>query len=110
MFAWLIGVVALVLFCVMVVYPLLLAISDNNGVFTLTFSPADLDLDGDLDVLVHNRRNPGEFEVFAGGTLWINQDGIQGGRVGQFVYQRNDIEGGLASTTAELNGDGKPDV
>ena len=110
MFAWLIGVVALVLFCVMVVYPLLLAISDNDGVFTLTFSSVDLDLDGDLDVLVHNRRNPGEFEVFAGDTLWINQGGLQGGRVGQFAYQRNDIEGGLASTTAELNGDGEPDV
>ena len=68
-FAWLIGAVALVLFCVMVVYPFLLGIADSNGVFTLTFSTVDLGLDGDLDVLVHNRRNPGEFEVYAGGTL-----------------------------------------
>jgi hypothetical protein len=108
---WLIvtvAAVAVVLFCAMVVYPFLLGITDNDGIFTLTFSPADLDLDGDLDVLVHNRRNPGEFEVYAGGTLWINQGGAQGGQVGRFVYQRNDIEGGLASTTAELNGDGEP--
>lgn len=108
--AWLIGLVALVLFCAMVVYPWVLLVTDNGGVFTLTFSTADLDLDGDLDVLVHNRRNPGEFEVFAGGTLWINQGGLQGGQAGQLIYQRNDIEGGLASTLAELDGDEEPDV
>jgi hypothetical protein len=105
-----IGLAALVFFCVTVVYPWLLLVTDNGGIFTLTLSPTDLDLDGDLDVLVHNRRNPGEFEVFAGGALWINQGGLQGGQAGELVYQRNDIEGGLASTTAELDGDGEPDV
>lgn len=107
---WLVGLIALAVFCITVVYPWWLNVSDNGGVFTITFSPADLDLDGDLDVLVHNRRNPGEFEVFAGGALWVNQGGLQGGQEGQLVYQRNEIEGGLASATAELDGDGKPDV
>jgi len=108
--AWLVGLAALAVFCVTVVYPWMLLVTDNGGVFTLTFNPVDLDLDGDLDVLVHNRRNPGEFEVFAGGTLWINQGGLQGGQAGELIYQRNDIEGGLASTIAELDGDGEPDV
>jgi hypothetical protein len=102
-----IGLAALVFFCVTAVYPWLLLVTDNGGIFTLTLSPTDLDLDGDLDVLVHNRRNPGEFEVFAGGALWINQGGLQGGQAGELVYQRNDIEGGLASITAELDGDGE---
>ena len=108
--AWIIGLTVMVIICVTIGYSWFLMVIDEGGVFTLTFSPVDLDLDGDLDVLVHNRRNPGEFEVFAGGALWINQGGIQGGRAGQLVYQRNEIEGGLASTTAELNGDGEPDV
>jgi hypothetical protein len=109
--AWLIGLVALGLFfCAMVVYPWLLLVIDQGGAFHLTLSPADLDLDGDLDVLVHNRRNPREFEVFAGGILWINQGGLQGGQAGQLIYQRNDIEGGLASTLADLDSDGDPDV
>jgi hypothetical protein len=106
----LVGLAALSIFCVIVVYPWLLVLADNGGIFTLTLSTADLDLDGDLDVLVHNRRNPGEFEVFAGGALWINQGGLQNGQAGRMIYQRHDIEGGLASITAELNGDGEPDV
>ncbi len=108
--AWLIGLISLFLFCAMVVYPWLLLVTDNAGIFTLSLTPVDLDLDGDLDVLVHNRRNPGEFEVYTGGALWINQGGLQGGHAGQLVYQPNDIEGGLASISADLNGDSEPDV
>jgi len=93
-----------------VVHPFLLQISDQAGPWYLALSPADLDLDGDLDVLVHNMRKPAEFEAWAGGTLWINQGGMQGGQAGQFVYRRNDIEGGWASTPADLDGDGYPDV
>jgi hypothetical protein len=42
--------------------------------------------------------------------LWINQGGAQGGQAGEFVYRRNDIEGGWASATADLDLDKAPDV
>lgn len=110
---WLVGLVSLVVLAVLYaafVHPFLLQITDQAGPWYLTFSPADLDLDGDLDVLVHNMRHPAEFEAWAGGTLWINQGGLQGGQAGHFAYRRNDIEGGWASTTADIDGDGDPDA
>ncbi len=106
----LLGMAALAALCVIVGLPYILQISDQAGPFYITLSPADLDGDGDTDVLVHNMRKPARFEAWAGGTLWINQGGAQGGEAATFWYHRNDIEGGWASTLADLDGDGDPDV
>jgi hypothetical protein len=109
-FISLLVMLGLIFLSVVLVRPFYLDITDQAGPFYLTFSPADLDLDGDLDVLVHNMRKPGEFVAWSGGALWTNQGGIQGGQAGQFAYRLNDIEGGWTSTTADLDGDGYPDV
>jgi hypothetical protein len=79
-------------------------ITDQDGTFHLTYNTADLDQDGDLDVLVHNKRTPGEFEAYAGGTLWVNQGS------GDFTHRVNEVEGGWDSTLADLDGDGDQDV
>jgi hypothetical protein len=102
--------VALAALCVIVGRPYLLQISDQAGPFYITFSPADMEGDGDMDVLVHNMRKPGRFEAYAGGTLWTNQGGVQGGVAGMLARRLNDIEGGWASRLADLDGDGDPDV
>ena len=104
------GLLGLAAICAWVALPFMLQISDQAGPFYITFSPADMDGDGDTDVLVHNMRKPGRFEACSGGTLWTNQGGAQGGEAGIFTYRRNDIEGGWASTLADLDGDGDPDV
>lgn len=111
--ACLLGLVALVGLPVLyatVVRPFFLSVTDQGGPFHFTFNVTDLDLDGDLDVLVHGMRQPGEFEAYSGGALWINQSGLQRGKAGQFVSRLNDIQGGRDSTTADLDGDGDPDV
>ena len=95
---------------VRMVRPFLLLISDQGGPFYLSFSPADIDGDGDLDVLVHNMRNPEPFVAWSGGAIWTNQGNLQGGTPGQFSYRLNDIEGGQASTLADIDSDDDPDV
>ena len=43
------------------------------GDYHNTTSVADLDGDGDLDVLLHNRRHEAEFTAFAVATFWLHQ-------------------------------------
>ncbi len=43
------------------------------GDYHNTTSVGDLDGDGDLDVLLHNRRHEAEFTAFAVATFWLNQ-------------------------------------
>ena len=75
------GLVALGLFS----YYVWLVLSDNLGIFHNTADLADLDGDGDVDVILHNVRTESEFTAFAGTTLWFNQGD------GQFVARRNTV-------------------
>jgi hypothetical protein len=74
-FLAIIGLVVLGLFS----YYVWLVMSDNLGTYHNTTDLADLDGDGDLDVILHNVRTESEFTAFGGATLWFNQGD------GQFV-------------------------
>jgi hypothetical protein len=73
------GLVVLGLFS----YYVWLVLSDNLGAFHNAADLADLDGDGDLDVILHNVRNESEFTAFGVTTLWINQGD------GRFVATRH---------------------
>ena len=76
---------------------------DGCGPYHNTGSAADLDGDGDLDVVLSNLRHEGETIIWAGPTLWINQGG------GQFAPQRVN-SGGPFATTGDVDGDGRVDL
>jgi hypothetical protein len=84
-----------------------LVVSDNLGTFHNTADLADLDGDGDLDVVLHNVRNESEFTAFAVTTLWINQGD------GRFVARRLEGvqgESGWASAAGDVDRDGDADL
>ena len=93
------GLVGLGLFS----YYVWLVVSDNLGTFHNTADLADLDGDGDLDVIVHNVRTESEFTAFSGTTLWFNQGD------GQFVARRLG-ESGWASAGGDVDQDGDADL
>jgi hypothetical protein len=85
--------------------------SDNIGTFHNVSDLADLDGDGDLDVVMHNVRTESEFTAFGGPSLWINQGG------GQFVARRLGDDqwgtgwgGGWASAAGDVDLDGDVDL
>jgi hypothetical protein len=94
------GLVALGLFS----YYIWLVLSDNLGTFHNTADLADLDGDGDLDVIVHNVRTESEFTAFGGAGLWINQGN------GQFVAKGLADGGGWASAAGDVDRDGDTDL
>lgn len=106
---WL-ALAALIAFYFLCGRPLYSLYDEEGGPYYLTAQAADLDLDGDLDVLVHNIRNPMEFLAWSGGAIWTNQGYAQGGVPGKFEYRLNELEGGRASVLADLDGDGDQDV
>jgi len=87
-----------------------LVITDNLGTFHNVSDLADLDGDGDMDVVLHNVRTESEFTAFGGATLWINQGD------GQFVVRRLDDQwgvgqgGGWASAAGDVDLDGDVDL
>jgi hypothetical protein len=94
------GLVVLGLFS----YYVWLVMSDNLGTFHNTTDLADLDGDGDLDVILHNVRTESEFTAFGGAGLWINQGD------GQFVHTRLEEGGGWASAAGDVDRDGDVDL
>ncbi|MCJ7534688.1 MAG: hypothetical protein MUO57_04055, partial [Anaerolineales bacterium] len=67
------AIVGLVVMCLFLFY-FWLVLSDNLGTFHNTTDVADLDGDGDLDVVMHNVLNEAEFTAFSVMTLWVNQN------------------------------------
>ena len=97
------GLVGLGLFS----YYVWLVMTDNLGTFHNTTDLADLDGDGDLDVILHSVRTESEFTAFGGATLWFNQGD------GQFAARR--LEGaqgepGWASAAGDVDRDGDADL
>lgn len=80
---------------------------DLRGTFHNTTDLADLDGDGDLDVILQNVRNESEFTAFAVTTLWFNQGD------GRFTATRlGGVSGepGWASAAGDVDLDGDVDL
>jgi hypothetical protein len=76
---------------------------DGCGPYHNTTSVADLDADGDLDVVLSNLRHESETITWAGATLWINQG------AGQFTPENPKL-GGPSTVAGDLDGDGDADL
>ncbi len=76
---------------------------DGCGPYHNFSSVADLDGDGDLDVVLANLRHETETIIWAGPTLWINQGN------GRFTPRRVEM-GGPSSATGDIDGDGDIDI
>jgi hypothetical protein len=76
---------------------------DGCGPYHNTTSVADLDGDGDLDVVLNNLRHETDTIIWAGATLWINQGG------GKFTPRSVDL-GGPSTVAGDLDGDGDADL
>jgi hypothetical protein len=76
---------------------------DGCGPYHNTTSVADLDGDGDLDILLSGLRHESETIFWAGSILWTNQGG------GNFTPRNFDYGGGSAAT-GDVDGDGDIDV
>jgi hypothetical protein len=81
---------------------------DNQGTFYVSASFADIDGDGDLDVIAQNLRQESAVTAFGGPQIWLNQ----GNR--SFIRQIYELplgeSGGWDSTVADMDQDGDPDL
>jgi hypothetical protein len=78
--------------------------SEQLGIYRSTTTQADLDGDGDLDVILGQTRWEGEDGSFAGISLWFNQGG------GQFAPGNQELPGGFSAAAADVDGDGDADL
>ena len=76
---------------------------DGCGLYHNRASAADLDGDGDLDVVASGLRHETDTIVWAGATLWINQGG------GKFTPRGGDF-GGPYTTAGDVDDDGDVDL
>lgn len=98
-------IVFLALLAVVVVFAwFMMWVSELGGTYQTAMGLADLDGDGDLDVILHHVRQEAEFTAFGGATLWINRGG------GQFVARDPEGAGGWASAGSDADGDGDVDL
>jgi len=84
---------------------------DSSGTFHNVTDVADLDGDGDLDVVMHNVRTESEFTAFSVLTLWFNQgDGqFRAQRLGDAQFGAG-MGPGWASATGDVDLDGNVDL
>ena len=74
---------------------------DGCGPYHNSSSVADLDGDGDLDVVLSNLRHETETIIWAGSTLWINQGG------GKFISKSGV---GPSAAAGDIDSDGDADI
>jgi hypothetical protein len=67
-----------------------------------TSAVADLNGDGNLDVIVANTRWEGESTSWAGVTLWLNQGGGK--------FSSSPVAGGFSAAAGDVDGDGDADI
>jgi hypothetical protein len=105
----LLALLAVVAIAVACAYPLVtIYLSEHGGVYHHTATVADLDGDGDLDVLLHNLRQEREFTPWTVLTVWTNLgDGIFTPRR---LGNEHGQQPGLAATAGDLNGDASVDL
>ncbi|MFL7837391.1 MAG: FG-GAP repeat domain-containing protein [Candidatus Promineifilaceae bacterium] len=104
---WLLPAALVVIFCSLAVFYFMILSLDNSGIFFVTGDAADLDGDGDQDVVVHNRRQESEFTSFSGTLPWFNEGG------GEFVaagFEQGTEGGGWDSAAGDIDGDGDIDL
>jgi hypothetical protein len=102
---------ALVISVVLVIMTLLgiyfsVILSESEGIYHVSTSTADVNGDGNLDVVLHNVRHESEYTAFGGITLWANQGN------GKFAPQAlPELQtGGWASAVADVDRDGDVDL
>ena len=76
---------------------------DGCGPYHFTTSVADVDSDGDLDILLSGLRHESETIFWAGSILWTNQGG------GVFTPQSMEY-GGPSAAVGDVDGDGDSDI
>ena len=78
--------------------------SEWNGPHRSITDVADLDGDGDLDVIVEHTRWESADASWTGIILWINQGG------GQFARSDQELPGGFSAAAGDVDGDGDADL
>ena len=105
LFMWAVLIIILLSAVFLCLYPLInLWYSENKGPYRAITDIADLDSDGDLDVILGNTRWESESGSFAGISLWFNQG------EGRFTPDDQDLPGGFSAGSGDLDFDGDADL
>lgn len=78
--------------------------SENKGPYRGITDVADLDGDGDLDVILGNTRWESESNSWSGISLWFNQGD------GRFTPDDQELPGGFSAAAGDVDGDGDADL
>lgn len=105
LFMWaVLGIVLLSTFLLCVVPIFSLWYSETKGPYRGITDVADLDGDGNLDVILGNTRWESESGSWGGISLWFNQGG------GRFTPDDQELPGGFSGAASDLDRDGDADL